>query len=248
MTEALRHLAESEEMQRSSPPHERNGGMSWSKSFTQATVAHCSSTPPLLPSETSARMLPEPKRCRLVEFEQGGGSLFTHGGFHQSGKRRPSTNEDTEFLRMVGIAECIFDAPHYRLSDPQAPALGPYPEGYRPTQIEMEWPDMPVEFAPPKTLRGYLRRFPDGILEATAEAARRLGYVLSEGEVARQAKEIEDSFQYWMKHEMEDIIESYFHMPPPRPGESPEEHFHTYIQTRVDASLRTQMDMGREQG
>ena len=135
------------------------------------------------------------------------------------GKRtRPSTGQDNEFLRMMGISECILDDPHYRLGGPQAPASGPRPEGYRPTQIEMEWPDMPVEFVPPKTLRGYLRRFPNGILEATAEAARRLGYVLSEAEVARHAKQFEDDYQYWAApHEMEDIIETYFHMPSPRP-------------------------------
>ena len=91
------------------------------------------------------------------------------------------------------------------------------------------------DFIPPKTLREYLTRYPNGIREAVGDVAKEMGLAMPDGSLDELALEIMLMFLDFAALGLEDIVELYdFHksMCPEKCGD-----FHAYIRFRVAACV-----------
>ena len=95
------------------------------------------------------------------------------------------------------------------------------------------------DFIPPRSLREYLARYPNGIRETVREAAKELEADLPDyNDLDDLVQDIVVMFLDFST-DLEDIVEMHVTCPPPRPGRCRSQHFHLYIRLRVRAALRT---------
>jgi hypothetical protein len=157
---------------------------------------------------------------------------------------RNVTNGDIKFLRELGIEPSSLDDASPSSLPPPLP-----PEALIHKLMEKDacwlqnlgvrWEEDPEPgFIPPKSLREYLTRFPNGIREATEEAAKSLDLNLSGGDLDTLAQNVITMFLSFCP-DLEDIVEMYMTFRPIRPGEERSEHFHSYVKMRVRAALLT---------
>jgi hypothetical protein len=92
-------------------------------------------------------------------------------------------------------------------------------------------------FVPPKSVREFLSRYPNGMRRAVAEAAKRLGLDLSNDDMDDMAQDLIVMFLDSAANGLEDIFEMHPFRPPVRPGEHRSAHFHEYIRLRVKACV-----------
>jgi hypothetical protein len=157
---------------------------------------------------------------------------------------RNVTNGDIKFLRELGIEPSSLDDPSPSSLPPPLP-----PEALIHKLMEKDacwlqnlgvmWEQEPEpDFIPPKSLREYLARYPNGITEAVRKAARRLGLGLSDDDLDDLAQDIVLMFLDFST-DLEDIFEMYPLHPPMRPGGCRSQHFHHYLKLRVRAAMLT---------
>jgi hypothetical protein len=170
------------------------------------------------------------------------------------------TSSDRKFLREIGIEPGTLD-------DPFPHSLPPTPGSVIPSLTEKDacwlgklkvmWEEDPEPgFVPPKGLREYLARYPDGMRRAVREAARRLGLDLSDDDMDDMAQDLILMFLDFAAAGLEDIIGMYPFRPPMRPAGCRSEQFHEYVTLRVMsgmlAMLRTEPigtdDLGKSLG
>jgi len=153
------------------------------------------------------------------------------------------TYGDRKFMMEVGIEPCTLDD---RFPRPLPPPLPPGPVIPSLTEkdacwllnLGVRWEREPEpDFIPPKSLREYLARYPNGIREAVREAAKELEADL------RNFYDLDDLAQDVVvmlldsSTDLEDVVEMYATCPPPRPGRCRSQHFHLYIRLRVRAAV-----------
>jgi len=126
------------------------------------------------------------------------------------------TDRDEQFLKQVGIEPCQLDDPPPNSPPEQEPEQG---------------------FVLPKSLWEYLVRFPNGIREATENAAMELGLVSPDGGLDDWARGLTEMFLGFLQLDLEDVVEMYAFPLCPIPGGCESERFHNYIRQRVRAAL-----------
>jgi len=72
-------------------------------------------------------------------------------------------------------------------------------------------------FVPPKSVRGYLARYPNGMREAVEAASGRLGLDLSDGDLDDLAQDIIVMSLEFAVNGLEDLVEMYAFHPPVSP-------------------------------
>jgi len=94
-----------------------------------------------------------------------------------------------------------------------------------------------LDFIPPKTLKEYLERYPNGIRDATKVAAKELKLALAFGSLDKWAKDITEMYLGFAEAGLEDIVAMFAFPLRPIPGKGESERFHNYIGQRVKAAL-----------
>jgi hypothetical protein len=153
------------------------------------------------------------------------------------------TNGDLQFLKEMRIEPSGLDDPFPGPLPPPPPAEAPIPklteeESRWLQDLRVAWENGPEpEFIPPKTLREYLTRFPNGIREAVGEVAWEMGLAMSGGGLDGLAQGIVQMFLDFAAADLEDVVAMYVTFRPIRPREDRSEHFHSYVKMRVRAAL-----------
>jgi hypothetical protein len=158
------------------------------------------------------------------------------------GGRQHMTDGDLQFMKDVGIEPSGLDDPFPTSLPPPPPAEAPIPklteEDSRWLQdLRVAWEHEPEpEFVPPKTLREYLTRFPNGIREAVGEVAWEMGLAMSGGGLDDLTQEITQMFLDFAALGFEDVVALYeFHRTLRPEGFS----FPDYMKFRVKACVET---------
>ncbi len=154
------------------------------------------------------------------------------------------SHSDGQFMKEMGIEPCHLDDPVPR---PLPPPLPPGPVIPKLTEKDACWllnlgvmweREPEPDFMPPKSLREYLARYPNGIREAVGEVAKELEADLRNYyDLDDLAQDIVVMFLELLEEDLEDIVEMYVTCPPPRPGRCRLQHFHLYIRLRVRAAV-----------
>ena len=158
------------------------------------------------------------------------------------------TNGDIKFLRELGIEPSSLDDASPSSLPPPLPPGPPIPKL---TEEDARWlqnlgvrwePEPEPDFIPPKSLREYLVRYPNGITEAVGKAAKRLGLGLSDDDLDDLAQDIVLMFLDFST-DLEDIFEMYPRHPPMRPGGCRSQHFHHYLKLRMRAAVLSELEL-----
>ncbi|MGA2608710.1 MAG: hypothetical protein ABSH01_14795 [Terriglobia bacterium] len=153
------------------------------------------------------------------------------------------TRRDEQFLKEMGIECCHLDDP-FPSSLPPPPPPGPV----IPALLEKDarwlldlgvlWEeDAEPGFVPPKSLREYLARYPNGMRRAVGEAAKRLGLDLSDDDMDDMAQDLIVMFLDFAATGLEDIFDMYPFRPPMRPWGCRSAQFREYVTLRVMAGM-----------
>jgi hypothetical protein len=152
------------------------------------------------------------------------------------------TDGDIQFLKKMGIDPRSLGDPFPNPLPSSPPSEAPIPKL---TEEDARWLinlgvtwelETEPEFIPPKTLPEYLVRYPNGVREATEEAAKSLDLNLASGDLDALAQDVITMFLSFCP-DLEDIVEMYVTFRPIRPREDRSEHFHSYVRMRVKAAL-----------
>jgi hypothetical protein len=110
-------------------------------------------------------------------------------------------------------------------------------------ELCVSWnPDLIPGFIVPRTLRGYLKKYPNDIRSYTEVAAKQLGYTpFAESFYDDWSQDLILMFLNFAKDDLEDIVEMYITAPERTPGQPVSDHFNAYIQFRVTAALPTSL-------
>jgi hypothetical protein len=138
-------------------------------------------------------------------------------------RRNCMTHGDRKFMMEVGLEPCTLDDPFPHSLPPLLP-----PEPLIPSLTEKDacwlqnlgvmWEHEPEpDFIPPKNLREYLARYPNGIKEAVEVAAKRLGLDLSDDDLDDLAQDAIVMFLDFAATGLGDIFDMYPFRPPMRP-------------------------------
>jgi len=134
------------------------------------------------------------------------------------------TDGDREFMKEVGIEACTLYDPFPPSLPPPSPPEAPIPKLTEEDacwlqKLGVMWEHEPEpDFIPPRTLREYLTRYPNGIREAVGQAANELGIALPEGGLDDLAQDIAQMFLGFAALDLEDIVAMYQFHRPVRPG------------------------------
>jgi hypothetical protein len=155
---------------------------------------------------------------------------------------RNMTDGDIQFLKSAGIEPSGLEDPFPTSLTTPPPAETPTPKLTEEDaswlqNLRVTWEHEPEpEFIPPKTLREYLGRFPNGINEATRAVANEMELDLSEYDFDDLAQDIVVMFLDFST-DLEDVVAMYPFHQPVRPGGCSSAQFHDYIRMRVAACV-----------
>ena len=151
------------------------------------------------------------------------------------------TINDTKFLKEVGIEPCDLHKP-FQPSLPLQPRESPI---LPLAEQDISWllkygvfwgPDPESGFVPPRNLREYLSRYPNGIKNGVEKIARELKRGLSRHELDDLARQITIMFLDFALGG-EDIVETYAQSYAPEPGKDRSGHFHDYFNLCVMGAM-----------
>lgn len=166
------------------------------------------------------------------------------------------TSGDFQFMKEIGIEPSGSDDPSPIPLPPLPPPEAPIPklteEDARWLQdLTVAWEQDPEPgFIPPKTLREYLVRFPQGVREAVGEVAKELGVALPDGSLDDLAQEITQMFLDFVAADLEDVVAMFPFDKSFRPGagENGSAKFQRYVRFRVKAAVQALLNLDPSRG